>query len=151
MNLSDLNRKPVKPSQKRRRVGRGAASGQGKTAGRGHKGQKSRSGYSRRFGFEGGQMPLYRRLPKKGFTNALFKIEYEIVNVAQLESFDAGTTIDLALLKASGLVKKNAQRLKILGKGTLSTKLEVQANAFSATARQMIEDAGGTVTEIASK
>lgn len=151
MNLSDLNQKRVQPTKKRRRVGRGAASGQGKTAGRGTKGQKSRSGYSRQFGFEGGQMPLYRRLPKKGFTNALFKVEYEIVNVAQLDEFDAGATIDLETLKKAGLVKKNAQRLKILGKGALSTKLDVHANAFSATARQMITDAGGTATEIASK
>ncbi|MEZ6196002.1 MAG: 50S ribosomal protein L15 [Planctomycetota bacterium] len=149
MNLSDLNQVPMKRA-KRKRLGRGPASGQGKTAGRGTKGQKARSGYSRRFGFEGGQMPLYRRLPKKGFTNALFRVEYSIVNVGSLEELEAGTTVTLELLKELGMVKKNASRLKILGKGALAKKLSVEAHAFSATAKQAIEDAGGSATEVAA-
>ena len=147
MNLSDLNAIPMK-RQRRKRVGRGPGSGNGKTAGRGTKGQKSRSGYSRRLGFEGGQMPLFRRIPKKGFTNSLFKVTYAIVNTGQLNGFEDDTAIDLELLKSSGLVKKTAERVKILGKGALSRKVSIKANKFSATAKQMIEAAGGTAEEI---
>ncbi len=147
MNLSDLNAVPMK-RKFRKRKGRGPGSGAGKTAGRGTKGQRSRSGFSRRMGFEGGQMPLYRRLPKKGFTNALFKVEYEIVNTGQLELFDEGTTVDLEALKTHGLVKKNTKRVKILGKGTLGKSLVIKADKFSATARRMIEEVGGTAEEL---
>ena len=100
MNLADLKQIPMN-RKKRKRIGRGPASGQGKTAGRGENGQKSRSGYSRRMGFEGGQMPLYRRLPKKGFTNYLFRVEYAIVNTGQLNDFEAGTTVDVDMLKGA--------------------------------------------------
>ncbi|MEE9393785.1 MAG: 50S ribosomal protein L15 [Planctomycetota bacterium] len=151
MDLSDLNGVPMRHS-KRKRVGRGPGSGQGKTAGRGTKGQKSRSGYSRRIGFEGGQMPLYRRLPKKGFTNALFKVTYSIINTGQLEDFECESgKVDMAVLKEAGLIKKNSTRLKILGKGALSRNVEVEAHAFSSSAKQMIEDAGGTAREISAK
>ena len=150
MNLNDLNAVPVK-RQKRKRKGRGIAAGQGKTCGRGTKGQKSRSGYSRRFGFEGGQMPLFRRLPKKGFTNALFKVEYAIVNTGQLNIFDDDAKVDLEVLKGAGLVKKNATRIKILAKGALSKQLSIEADKFSQTARQMVESVGGTAQEKAGK
>ena len=147
MNLSDLNAIPMK-RKRRKRVGRGPGSGNGKTAGRGTKGQKSRSGYSRRMGFEGGQMPLFRRIPKKGFTNSLFKVTYAIVNTGQLNNFEDGTTLDLEAMKQEGLVKKTAERVKILGKGALTRKVTVRANKFSATAKQMIEAAGGSAEEI---
>ena len=150
MNLEELNAVPEQRKQ-RKRVGRGPGSGHGKTAGRGTKGQKSRSGYARRMGFEGGQMPLYRRLPKKGFSNALFKVRYEIVNTGQLGVFDEGAVVDLAALKEARLVKARAERVKVLGKGALTKKLEVRADRFSQTARQMIEAAGGTATEVASR
>jgi len=150
MNLNDLNAVPVK-RQKRKRKGRGIAAGQGKTCGRGTKGQKSRSGYSRRMGFEGGQMPLFRRLPKKGFSNYLFKVEYAIVNTGQLNDFEGDATIDLAALKAVGLVKKNAVRVKILAKGALTKKLAIEADKFSQTARQMIESVGGQAQQKEAK
>ncbi|MCA9322247.1 MAG: 50S ribosomal protein L15 [Planctomycetes bacterium] len=148
MNLNDLNGVPLQRSTKRRK-GRGPGSGAGKTAGRGTKGQKSRSGSSRRMGFEGGQMPLFRRLPKKGFTNALFRVEYEIVNTGALNAFEDGVTVDLELLKSTGLVKKNAARIKILAKGALTRKLTIKADKFSAPARQMVEGVGGSAEEIA--
>lgn len=150
MNLSDLNSIPLKRDQKKR-LGRGPGSGTGKTSGRGVKGQKSRSGYSRKIGFEGGQMPLFRRLPKKGFTNALFRVTYDIVNTGQLNAFDDGTKIDLELLKATGLVKKNAERVKVLAKGALSKKLHIEASRYSAAAKEMIEAAGGQAEELASR
>ncbi len=150
MNLSDLNAIPLKRDAKKR-LGRGIGSGTGKTSGRGMKGQKSRAGYSRKVGFEGGQMPLYRRLPKKGFTNALFRVTYDIVNTGQLNSFSDGTKIDIEVLKAAGLVKKNAQRVKVLAKGALSKKLHIEAARYSATAKQMIEAAGGQAEEISAR
>ncbi len=150
MNLSDLNAIPMK-RQYRKRVGRGPASGQGKTAGRGVKGQRSRSGFSRKVGFEGGQMPLYRRLPKKGFSNALFKVTYDIVNTGQLNIFDDDATINMEVLKASGLIKKNAKHVKVLAKGALTKKLSIEAARFSAVAKQMIESAGGQAQELAAK
>lgn len=150
MNLADLKQIPMN-RKNRKRIGRGPASGQGKTAGRGENGQKSRSGYSRRMGFEGGQMPLYRRLPKKGFTNYLFRVEYAIVNTGQLNDFEAGTTVDVDMLKGAGLVKQRATLIKILGKGSLTTKLTIRAHAFSASARQQIDASGGTVEEILEK
>jgi large subunit ribosomal protein L15 len=146
MDLSTL--KPNKGARKpRKRVGRGPGSGHGKTSGRGENGQKSRSGYSRRLGFEGGQMPLYRRVPKRGFTN-IFKIEFAVLNVADLERvFDAGTVVDEAALRMAGLVK-GKKKIKVLGNGDISKKLTVHADKFSATAKTKIEAAGGTCQEI---
>jgi large subunit ribosomal protein L15 len=146
MDLNNL--KPKKGSKHaKKRVGRGPGSGQGKTAGRGEKGQKSRSGFSRMLGFEGGQMPLHRRLPKRGFTN-IFKKENAVVNLSDLERFDNGATVDEAALRSAGLVKGNQHSgIKILGDGKLTKKLTVHATKFSASARKQIEAAGGTCTE----
>src|SRR5829696_7941465 len=145
MAISLNSLKPAKGStHKKKRVGRGPGSGHGKTAGRGEKGQKSRSGFSRQPGFEGGQMPLHRRLPKRGFTN-IFKKEYAVVNLADLERFDNGAAVDEAALRQAGLVKGQNDGIKVLGNGKLSKKLTVSATKFSATARQAIEAAGGTV------
>ena len=146
MDLSTL--KPNKGARKaRKRVGRGPGSGHGKTAGRGENGQKSRSGYSRRLGFEGGQMPLYRRVPKRGFTN-IFKVEFAVLNVADLERvFETGTLVDAAALRSAGLVK-GRKKIKVLGNGDLSKKLTVHADKFSASAKSKIEAAGGTCQEI---
>ncbi len=145
MNLQDVKCKGS-ALKKRRRVGRGTGSGQGSTAGRGHNGQGSRSGSGGKFGFEGGQMPLARRLPKRGFTNALFKVTYAIVNVADLvTAFPEGGEIDLAAVKAKNLVKKKATTLKILGKGEIHIPLKLKANRVSETARQKIEAAGGSI------
>ncbi|MDY4254331.1 MAG: 50S ribosomal protein L15 [Oscillospiraceae bacterium] len=127
-----------------KRIGRGPASGQGKTAGKGHKGQKARAGRGMRPGFEGGQMPLQRRLPKRGFNN-IFAKEIAIVNVAALEEkFEAGAVIDAEALLANGLVKKQLDGIKVLGFGELTKKFTVKANAFSAEAKAKIEAAGGT-------
>ena len=146
MELSNL--KPKKGSRHaKKRVGRGPGSGHGKTAGRGEKGQKSRSGFSRQAGFEGGQMPLHRRLPKRGFTN-IFKKDYAVVNVSDLERFDAGATVDEAALRREGLVKGQHDGVKILGDGELSKSLTVSAAKFSKSAREIIEKAGGTCQEI---
>jgi len=128
---------------KPKRVGRGPGSGLGKTAGRGHKGQKSRSGYSRRRGFEGGQMPLNRRLPKRGFTN-IFRTVYRTVNVERLSGFEAGSTIDAEALQKAGLLKKGRHGVKVLGNGGLEVALTVRANRFTKSAVQKIEAAGGT-------
>lgn len=130
--------------QRRTRVGRGRGSGKGKTSGRGHKGQKSRAGYSRKLGFEGGQMPLVRRLPKRGFKNP-FPTEYLAVNTDQLERFDPGATVTCDEIRAAGLAKGRDTRVKILGRGgDLSKALHVKAHAFSASARAKIEAAGGS-------
>lgn len=126
----------------RKRVGRGIGSGLGKTAGKGHKGQKARSGGKIRRGFEGGQTPLYRRIPKKGFNN-IFSIEYTTVNVSDLESFDNGTVINIETLLKEGIIKKELSGLKVLGNGNLTKKLTVEAKKFSATAKEKIEAAGG--------
>ena len=147
MELSNL--KPKKGARHaKKRVGRGPGSGHGKTSSRGEKGQKSRSGYSRMLGFEGGQMPLHRRLPKRGFTN-IFKKEYATVNVSELDRFDDGATVDEATLRQARLVKGRNDGVKILGDGKLSKKLTVVATKFSAPARKQIEAAGGTCQEIA--
>jgi large subunit ribosomal protein L15 len=130
----------------KKRVGRGPGSGHGKTAGRGEKGQKSRSGFSRQLGFEGGQMPLHRRLPKRGFTN-IFKKQIAIVNVSDLERFDTGATVDESALRGAGLIKGSADGIKILGNGKLTKKLTVHADKFSEGARRQIEAAGGTCQE----
>lgn len=148
MNLSDIKKIEV-PRKRRKRKGRGTGSGKGKTCGRGTKGQQSRSGYSRRLGHEGGQWPLYRRLPKRGFTNARFKVDYATLNVSDLKAFEAGTEIDLALVKSAGLVPKNSTRLKILAKGEIDRALTVKAHKFSAKAREAITGAGGTAEEVA--
>jgi large subunit ribosomal protein L15 len=133
--------------QNRKRVGRGPGSGLGKTSGKGHKGARARAGYNDTPGFEGGQMPMQRRLPKRGFTN-FTRVEYQVVNVGDLERFEAGSTVDAEALAAVGLAKTR-RPLKILGKGKLGRGLTVRANAFSATARQAIEAAGGKTEVIA--
>ena len=139
--------RPAKGSRKKpRRVGRGPGSGWGKTSTRGTKGLKSRSGARLIPGFEGGQMPLQRRLPKRGFTN-IFKVPYQIVNVKDLQGFEAQTTVTPALLQARGKIKSLRKPIKVLGVGELATPLTVQADKFSQTARQKIIAAGGTVEE----
>jgi large subunit ribosomal protein L15 len=146
MELNNL--KPKKGARHaKKRVGRGPGSGHGKTSGRGEKGQKSRSGYSRMLGFEGGQMPLHRRLPKRGFTN-IFKKDYTVVNLADLERFDNGATVDEAALRQSGLVKGRTHGIKVLGTGDLTKKLTIHAARFSKTAKDKIEAAGGSCQEI---
>ena len=125
-----------------KRVGRGHGSGNGKTAGKGHKGQNARSGGGVRIGFEGGQMPLARRIPKRGFNN-IFATKYAIVNVSDLNKFKDGTEVDAELLKAAGLIKKEYDGVKILGNGELTAKLTVKAAKFSQSAVEKIEKAGG--------
>lgn len=144
MKLHELS--PAEGSKKAvKRIGRGAGSGQGKTAGKGHKGQKARSGYSRRPGFEGGQMPLQRRVPKRGFNN-IFATEYAIVNVSDLEKrFEAGATVDAESLVVCGLLKKTLDGVKVLGKGEITKSLTVKVDAISESAKAKIEAAGGTV------
>ena len=132
---------------KKKRIGRGNSSGHGTYSGRGIKGQKSRSGYSGKRGFEGGQMPLHRRLPKRGFTN-IFKKDYAVVNISDLERFDNGASVDETMLRQAGLVKGQHDGVKVLGDGELSKKLTVSATKFSASARKQIEAAGGTCQEI---
>ena len=124
------------------RVGRGIGSGNGKTSGKGHKGQKARSGYSRSYAFEGGQMPLVRRLPKRGFVN-IFAKPLTAVNLSALDAFENGQTVTLEALLEKGIVRSCPHGLKVLGKGELSKKLTVQAHAFSESARAKIESAGG--------
>ena len=148
MNLQDV-KTPENALKKGRRIGRGPGSGRGCTAGRGNKGQGSRSGSGGKLGFEGGQMPLARRLPKRGFTNALFKTTDAIVNVKDLATaFPEGGEVDLATAKSRNLVKKKATTLKILGKGELHVPVKVKANRVSETARAKIEAAGGSVETI---
>jgi len=126
----------------RKRIGRGPGSGSGKTSGKGHKGQNARSGGGVRPGFEGGQLPLYRRLSKRGFNNYNFRTVYATVNVSDLERFDEGTVVTVELLKEVGLVKKELDGVKVLGNGELSKKLTVKANKFSETAKEKIENVG---------
>lgn len=125
-----------------KRIGRGHGSGHGKTAGKGHKGQWARSGGGVRPGFEGGQMPLARRIPKRGFNNIFAKV-YQTVNVSDLEVFNDGVTVDAELLKAQGIIKKELDGIKVLGDGELTKNLTVKAAAFSASAKEKIEKAGG--------
>ncbi len=141
MELHSLSPKPGS-RKARKRVGRGPGSGHGKTAGRGHKGAGSRSGTTWRRNFEGGQMPLVRRLPKRGFTN-IFRTEHAIVNVAQLERFPNGSEVTPDVLLAEGIVSKLGDGVKVLGKGSLTRKLTVKAHAFSKKAKELIEAAGG--------
>ena len=127
----------------RKRVGRGAGSGLGKTSGKGHKGQNARSGGGVRPGFEGGQLPLFRRLPKRGFSNYEFKTRYATVNVEDLEVFEENTVVTIDLLKEKGLIKKELDGLKILGNGNLTKKLTVRADNFTNSAKAKIENIGG--------
>jgi large subunit ribosomal protein L15 len=137
------NLKPAKGAvRSRKRVGRGPGSGLGKTSGRGEKGQKSRSGYARKVGFEGGQMPLHRRVPKRGFHNR-FRKEYTEVNLDRLEAFDAGTIVTPELLVKRGVIKKLRDGVKVLAKGSLTKALTVRAHKFSAKAQETIAGAGG--------
>ncbi len=142
MKLHELS--PVEGATKApKRIGRGHGSGNGKTAGKGHKGQKARAGHGMRPGFEGGQMPLQRRVPKRGFNN-IFAKEYAIVNVSALEVFDDGAVVDAAALEAKGLIRCACMPVKVLGNGELTKKLTVNAAAFSASASEKIQKAGGT-------
>ena len=141
MRLDELQ--PAEGSRfTRKRVGRGIGSGTGKTSGKGHKGQKARSGGGVRPGFEGGQMPLYRRLPKRGFTN-IFAKQYVTINVSELERFEDGTEVTQELLKETGVVSKTLDGIKILGRGELTKKLTVKVAKFTASATEKIEKAGG--------
>ena len=147
MKLNELS--PAAGSAKAAwRKGRGAGSGNGKTAGKGHKGQNARSGGGVRPGFEGGQLPLYRKLPKRGFTNR-FAVNYAIVNVGALnDKFENGAVVDLEALKAAKLVRKELDGVKILGNGELAKNITVKATVFSATAKEKIEAAGGKTEEV---
>src|SRR5919109_859170 len=146
-SLSTL--RPPRGSRKRKvRVGRGIGSKLGKTSGSGNKGQKSRRGYSRRRGFEGGQMPLHRRIPKRGFHN-LFSVEYSVVNLEELNIFPAGETVTPDLLRAHGFVRRATDPIKVLGDGELKNKLAIHAHAFSASAKEKIAKAGGTFEVVA--
>ena len=149
MELHDLH--PAKGAKKtRKRIGRGPGSGTGKTAGKGHKGQKSRSGYSRRYGFEGGQMPLVRRIPKRGFTN-IFRLEFQVVNLRDLDrSFADGEAVSVEALVEKGLVRGGKRPVKVLGDGDLTKKLTVQVHKFSASAKAGIEKAGGSCEVVTS-
>ena len=141
MKLNELKKNEGATFEKKR-VGRGPGSGLGKTSGKGQKGQKARSGVSIPATFEGGQLPLYRRLPKRGFSNAKFKVVYTIVNLSDLNRFEDGTVVTPALLKEVGLVKKGLDGVKILGEGNLEKKLTIQANKFSTSALEKIEKSG---------
>lgn len=144
--LNNLKR-PEGSWQRKKRVGRGQGSGLGKTAGRGGKGQKARSGNMRFEGFEGGQSPLQRRMPKFGF-NSPNRTVYAVVNLSDLEGFDAGATVDVAALETRGLVKGRYDGVKLLGNGSLTKKLTIRVNKASGTAREAIEKAGGSVEEL---
>ena len=149
MGLNNL--RPARGSvRNRKRVGRGPGSGLGKTAGRGEKGQKSRSGYGRKIGFEGGQMPLHRRVPKRGFTNARFRKEFAEVNLGRLEVFEAGTIVTPEVLVKRGIVKRLLDGVKILGGGDLTKPLTVHAHRFSAAARERIAGVGGKAEVLGS-
>lgn len=145
MNLSNLKPRPG-AKHRTKRLGCGESSGHGKTSGKGHKGQKARSGGSIRLGFEGGQMPLIRRIPKRGFSNEQFRTNYGIVNLGDLERFDAGVSIDEAALRKAGLIRGKIDGVKILGNGELTKKVTVVASKISASAKAKIEELGGTVT-----
>jgi len=146
------NLKPAKGSvRERKRVGRGPGSGLGKTAGRGEKGQKSRSGFSQKPGFEGGQMPLHRRVPKRGFGNSRFRKEYAAINLEKLEIFDNGTIVTPDVLLKRGMVKKLLDGVKILAKGNLTKALTVRAHKFSAKAQERIVGLGGKAEVLESK
>ena len=141
MKLHELQRN-IGATHAKKRVGRGSGSGLGKTSGRGQKGQKARSGGSINPVFEGGQLPLYRRIPKRGFSNAKFKTVYAVINLADLNVFEDGTVVTPALLKDTGLLKNQLDGIKVLGNGKLEKKLTIQANKFSASALEKIKEAG---------
>lgn len=147
MDLQTVNEKGQK-HQRKFRVGRGPGSGNGKTSGRGHKGLGARSGSSRRPGYEGGQMPIYRRVPKRGFTNARFRTDYTIINVDLLSGFAAGEVVDLDAIIRKGLTSKQTELLKVLGNGDLGVALTVRAHRFSKSAAEKIRGAGGTAIVI---
>ena len=141
MKLHELE-KNIGATQPKKRVGRGPGSGLGKTSGRGQKGQKARSGVSIKAVFEGGQLPLFRRVPKRGFSNAKFKTVYGVINLSDLNKFEDGTVVTPALLKDTGLLKKQEDGVKVLGNGNLEKKITIQANKFSASALEKIKKAG---------
>ena len=141
MKLQELSPAPGSVREVKR-IGRGAGSGQGKTAGKGHKGQKARAGRGMQPGFEGGQMPLQRRIPKRGFNN-IFATKYAIINLAALNVFEDGATVDADALKAAGIIKKAYDGVKVLGNGAVTKKLTVKAAAYSESAKAKIEAAGG--------
>jgi large subunit ribosomal protein L15 len=145
MRLHNLRRRPGS-RHRVKRLGCGESSGHGKTSGKGHKGQKARSGGSIRLGFEGGQMPLIRRLPKRGFNNAAFRKHYAVLNVSDLNAFEAGTVVNEELLREANLIRGHFAGIKILGDGELKHDLKVQVDKISTKAREKIEQAGGTVT-----
>jgi large subunit ribosomal protein L15 len=148
MNLHTLKPRPGS-KHRRKRLGAGESSGHGKTAGKGHKGQKARSGGSIRPGFEGGQMPLIRRLPKRGFSNVQFSKPFATVNVSQLNDFEDGVTVDEVILREKKLIRGRFYGVKILGNGELLRKLNIKVDKVSASAREKIEKAGGTVETFA--
>ena len=141
MKLNQLTATPG-ATKERKRIGSGYGAGTGKTAGKGHKGQKARAGHGQQPGFEGGQMPMQRRLPKRGFNN-IFAKEIIAINVGSLNKFEDGASVDAAALMEAGILKKDCDGIKILSNGVLSKKLTVKANAFSAAAKEKIEAAGG--------
>ena len=141
MKLHELE-KNIGATHAKKRVGRGSGSGLGKTSGKGQKGQKARSGGSINPVFEGGQLPLYRRLPKRGFTNDKFRTRYAVINLDSLNRFDEGTVVTPALLKETGIIKNQLDGVKVLGNGTLEKKLTIQANKFSASALEKIKESG---------
>jgi large subunit ribosomal protein L15 len=146
MRLHTLSPNPG-AKHRRKRLGQGESSGKGKTSGKGHKGQKARSGGSVRLGFEGGQMPIFRRLPKRGFNNAAFKNVFGIVNLDDLErKFADGASVNEAALRESGLIRGKIDGVKVLGRGELSKKLTLEVDLITASAREKIEKAGGTIS-----
>ena len=147
MKLHELSKNPG-ATHERKRVGRGMGSGLGKTSGKGEKGQKARSGVSIPATFEGGQLPLYRRLPKRGFSNAQFKIKYAVINVSDLNKFDDGAVVTPEILHEAGLLKNQLDGVKVLGNGTLEKKLTIKANKFSRDAIEKIEKSGSTLEVI---
>jgi large subunit ribosomal protein L15 len=152
MNLAEAKALGL-PFPERKRIGRGVGSGLGKTSGRGHKGAKARAGWSRRIGWEGGQMPLYRRLPKRGFNNKNFEKVFTVVNVGDLEIFDAGSRVDLAAVLQRGLTskEKHSEMFKVLGDGKLTKALTLKVDAITGPARAKVEQAGGKVELIEKK
>ena len=147
MKLHELH--PALGSVKnRKRIGRGPGSGTGKTSGKGHKGQNARSGGGVRPGFEGGQIPLFRRLPKRGFSNHMFKTEYAVINLSDLNRFNDGDVVTPELLREMGIIKKQLSGVKVLGNGTLEKKVTVKAHKFSESAKEKIENSGGKVEVI---
>ena len=146
MELNEL-KPPAGSRKERKRLGRGISSGHGRTCGKGHKGQKSRSGAKRKYGYEGGQMPLQRRVPKFGFTN-IFKKEFQIVNIDQLEKFSEGETINKDILLKSGIISKKNLDVKILGRGEIKKPLTIEADAFTKSAIEKITNAGGKAVKL---